>query len=444
MPSPHKKIALLHHVGGGNLGDDATLDINAREIMSRWPNATITLFCMNPEYAAKKYGLPACAIRKHTWTSGYNSAPDETKSENGPTLWRWLKTSNYPAVRFPRSLFRELAFLKSSLRTVKSFDILIISGGGQLTERSGPWSFPYTIFLWVLLARVGRIKSIFLNVGAGPLNHALSKFFVTRALFSAEYVSFRDKESQTLAQLVGFDGESHVFPDSVYNLEPPSSMNASRDRRHLVVGISPIAYPYCDPREYQSGHEHIYKEFIARLGAFADALLKSSYSVELFGNDTSTDPRVIEDLRTTLASRHNILIAGHVPVNSVSDLLFRISNMDYVVTCRFHGVVFAHLLNKPVLAIAHHPKVTHLMNTLGLAKYCVDIRGFDPIRFADTFGVLVSEAEVVRECMAKSLQHYKAQLKMQFDQLFPPYSNEPNATKALAGIPAYEHRAPFR
>jgi hypothetical protein len=46
-----------------------------------------------------------------------------------------------------------LSFLASSRHTMKSFELLIISGGGQLTERDGPWGFPYTIFKWVVLAR---------------------------------------------------------------------------------------------------------------------------------------------------------------------------------------------------------------------------------------------------------------------------------------------------
>jgi len=40
--------------------------------------------------------------------------------------------------------------------------------------------------------------------------------------------------------------------------------------------------------------------------------------------------------------------------------------MDYVVTCRFHGVIFVHLLNKPILAVARHPKVAELMAGLEL------------------------------------------------------------------------------
>src|SRR5262249_50425432 len=63
-----------------------------------------------------------------------------------------LKATN-AVVSLPGEMFRELSFLVSSRRNIKSFDLLIISGGGQLTEKDGPWGFPYTIFKWVVLAR---------------------------------------------------------------------------------------------------------------------------------------------------------------------------------------------------------------------------------------------------------------------------------------------------
>ena len=61
------------------------------------------------------------------------------------------------------------------------------------------------------MAKAVRIKCVFLNVGAGPLRHSLSKFFVTRALFAADYVSFRDEQSQALAMDIGFRGKSQSF-----------------------------------------------------------------------------------------------------------------------------------------------------------------------------------------------------------------------------------------
>jgi polysaccharide pyruvyl transferase WcaK-like protein len=92
--------------------------------------------------------------------------------------------------------------------------------------------------------------------------------------------------------------------------------------------------------------------------------------------------------------------------------------MDYVVTCRFHGVVFAHLLNKPVLAIAHHPKVMDLMTDLELSNYCVDIRDFDPKLLAERFASMIINAEEIRSRMATSLTRNRQRLRSQFDELF--------------------------
>jgi polysaccharide pyruvyl transferase WcaK-like protein len=48
MRSNNIRVALLHHTGGGNLGDDATLDVVVAEIRERWPDAQITALSMNP------------------------------------------------------------------------------------------------------------------------------------------------------------------------------------------------------------------------------------------------------------------------------------------------------------------------------------------------------------------------------------------------------------
>jgi polysaccharide pyruvyl transferase WcaK-like protein len=123
------------------------------------------------------------------------------------------------------------------------------------------------------------------------------------------------------------------------------------------------------------------------------------------------------------------------PVNSIDQLLSKVSAMDYVITCRFHGVVLAHLLNKPVLAMAHHPKVSVLMKGLGLSRYCVDIRTFDPDHLRDTFASLVRNTDEVKTRMNESLASYKSKLTIQFDHLFP------SSTRATARFPWQQQSA---
>jgi polysaccharide pyruvyl transferase WcaK-like protein len=427
MELAEAKIGLLNHIGGGNLGDDATLDVVIRNIRRRWPHAVITAFSINPDDTTTRHGIPSYPIRTRTWSFGYKPArPDATFKENVKTLagkykvlFVFLRALHTLAIRMPRALCRELWFLAKSRRLLKTFDLLIISGGGQLTEKDGPWAFPYTIFKWVALAKSARVRCVVLNVGAGPLSHPLSKYFVTRALRAADYVSFRDGQSQALAHEIGFTGASEVFPDSVYSLEASTPNTSFLERRgQLIVGIAPI--PYCDPRvDTAKQNQTVYDDFIGKCAIFASGLVKHSYLLALFGTDIGVDPLAIADLRTALRNHHDVSTSGYKSINSIQELLSSMSLMDYVVTCRFHGVIFAHLLNKPVLAVSPHPKVTNLMADLGLQKYCVDIRRFDPKLLADTFASLVSNTDQIKSCMAASLTRYKSQLTGQFDGLFP-------------------------
>jgi polysaccharide pyruvyl transferase WcaK-like protein len=188
------------------------------------------------------------------------------------------------------------------------------------------------------------------------------------------------------------------------------------------VGFAPMPYPDPDPRGYQAEKDQIfYDEFIRKLAIFASWLVDQSYGLTIFGTDIGVDPLAIEDVQTALLSHHGIPSSQYSvshSVRSTRDLLATMSGMDYVVTCRFHGVVFAHLLNKPVLAIAHHPKVMDLMTDLELSSYCVDIRDFDLKLLAEKFASMVINAEEIKSRMAASLTRNRQRLRSQFDELF--------------------------
>ncbi len=425
-----KKIGLLDHLGGGNLGDDATLDAVMQNIKSRWPDAEIFGFSMNPSDTQIRHGIRSYPIRAHTWSLGNRTEASnltvKTKVKaalgNHRFLMGLLKAINAVVVRPPRTLLNELRFLAKSYRTIRSFDLLVISGGGQLLDSwGGPWKFPYTLFKWVLLARLSGVKCYFLNVGAGPLSHPISKWFVKRALLFADYVSFRDDDSKALIQETGFTGESHVLVDCVYSLDLSAASTRSVVKcEDAIVGLSPMAY--YDPRIYWQKDQAVYENFIRNLASFGSWLSQNHYRLALFSTDTCFDAQTIEDVKTALKTRENNVEPEqirHQPITRIDQLLAQMSSMDYIVTCRFHGVVFAHLLNKPVLALSHHSKVNTLMNDLGLAKYCLDIRTCDQASLRETFSSLVSNREEIKSCMAEKLTVYKGNLSLQFDDLFP-------------------------
>jgi polysaccharide pyruvyl transferase WcaK-like protein len=415
-----RKIAILHHAGGGNFGDDAEIASVIDNIRSRWPNTEITVFSMNPEDTAKKHGVTSYPIRRHTWTIGYQRT-QAAQAEGQARFLQRIRTTRNPAIRLPRAVFDELKFLIGSRQRIKKFDFLIVSGGGHLTERGGTWAFPYAILSWFAMAKSAGVKCVLLNVGAGPLIKRLSKYFVRRALSLAKYVSFRDEQSQALAESIGFKGTSYVFPDNVYASQPPSIKTLRRDSK--IVGIAPMPFP-ADPPFDSKTRAMVYRDVITRFAMFASTLVERSYPITLFGTDIGSDPAAIEDLREQLRDHHSVDTRPYEPVYSLDELLRQMSALDYVVTCRFHGVVFAHLLNKPVLAVSHHPKVTHLMQALGLSDYCVDIRTFDPADLAGRFDSMVKNRREIKTQMSASLTRYKELLKSQFDELWPTEMKE--------------------
>jgi polysaccharide pyruvyl transferase WcaK-like protein len=224
---------------------------------------------------------------------------------------------------------------------------------------------------------------------------------------------------------VGFSGECQVVPDNAYLLEHPA-LQISPPRQHPVVGIAPMPYPFCDPREFASGHQEIYDDYISKFAIFASRLAEESCSLEFFGSDVGADSSAIDDLRKCLRDQHNIVTPPYEPVTSVEGLLAKMETFDCVVTCRFHGVVLAHILNKPILAISHHPKVANLMEQLGLGQYCVDIQTFDPVHLAKSFRFLMDHRDEVRQSMAASLAANSLRVASQFDQLFPSTGVEEN------------------
>jgi polysaccharide pyruvyl transferase WcaK-like protein len=438
-----KRIGLLDHVGGGNLGDDATLAAVIQNITLRWPHAQMAGFSMNPVDTEKRHGIRSYAIRRTTLVGsnpfliyfdldGDASSPGKrvdsfasrmkSSLRKHRLLFRVLKLLKLTVIRAPKTFFAELSFLFKSYRILRSFDLLVISGGGQLLDCwGGPWEFPYTIWKWLVLARLARVKRVFLNVGAGPLEHPLSIFFVMRALRLADYTSFRDWKSQTLIQQIGFTARSNVVADCVYSLATPACHTGTKGKPgNGIVGISPMAY--CHPGVYWKKDRRLYDSFIEKLSAFGSALIGSGHRIVLFTTDIWFDSQTIEDLKNALEAEIEATHRSWVTVKHVETteaLLSTMCLMDYVVTCRFHGVVFAHLLNKPVLAISHHPKVATLMNDIGLADYCVDMDRFDSDLLLRRFSLLVRNAESIKGVMAETLDGYRRKLASQFDDLFP-------------------------
>ncbi len=91
-------------------------------------------------------------------------------------------------------------------------------------------------------------------------------------------------------------------------------------------------------------------------------------------------------------------------------------------------MVFASLLNVPAVALAPHPKVTNLMEELGLGEYCVEISRCDAEDLATRVERLLANADDVKARIGRQVAIFQVQLTRQFDDLFLD-NNEKEAGK---------------
>jgi polysaccharide pyruvyl transferase WcaK-like protein len=434
-PGPHAtiRIGLLDHMGYGNLGDAATQDVLIANIRSRIPGAEIVGFSLNPEDTRNRHQIESYSITH--WHPGLNRADSGTgdATNKKDRIRAALKSIPVfaPAVRSARNLLRETAHLIRTFTVLRSLDSLIVAGGGQLSDLwRGPWSHPYNVFKFSALTKAAARRLLFVNVGVGPLRSRLGRAFAKHAVNLADYVSFRDKESRALIQDLGVKRIAGVFPDSVYALNLPRlGQKSSLARGKLTVGINPLGY--CDPRVWPRKDSAVYSRYIDKLAQACLWLIEKNYDVIVFSGEASVDEFALVDLKERLAPHmpeDRLIGMFTATAESVEELLNRISGFDFIVTSKFHGVIFSHLLEKPVLALSYGKKIDDLMRTVGTAKQCLPIEAFRLEEFKESFSAMAEDAERLKDVFREVAGHYSTKLNGQFDEIF--------TRKQLRGFPA--------
>jgi polysaccharide pyruvyl transferase WcaK-like protein len=428
MVNTPRKIGLVHHTSGGNLGDDGTLAAVIYKVKMRWPDAEIVGLGLDREDSIRSLIWPLSHKEAHPSEPPADtptSLKDKIKATviNNDSLFRLLKAIYTVAIGL-----QEIPFLVKSFRNLRSIDLLIVNAGGQLAEPAGRprafrecgWKFSYTIFRWTLLARLASIESMILNLAVGPLG-GLSKMFLKRALSLAKYVSLRDEQSSTIIHDLGFTCATRVHPDSAYGLEVSREMHARISNKDSRIGFAPIFFG--QPTPPSKDEDPRFTSFLQQVGSFGAWLIRNNREVALFCTDINIDPPALCRLNATIRTDVDTTICDksidRVHQWSTAELLANMSSMDYVITSRFHGVVFAHMLGIPVLAISNHPTVSELMSDLGLSDFCIDISKCDANLLVDRFISLVSHRDEIKSQMATKLTSYRAEISNQFDELFP-------------------------
>ena len=443
-------IGLLGPYGYGNLGDAAIQEAMLGNV-PRWrPDARLIGLSLNPADTTERHRIPAYALYPKCGQSRPRAVESATTTAPAPAQPHTLKARLKevvrrqpaiggllaPALALRRAVVRagqELKFSFQAWRRLREFELLVISGGGQIDDSwGGPWRHPFTLFRWTLLARLAGARVVFLSIGAGPLNAGLSRWFCRMALALADYTSYRDAESAAFVrEHLGRD-DGRVVPDLAFSLEACPSAEAPADRRYAAVG----PMPYFDPRSWPDKDARTYADYLDRMCAIVTGLIDRGYPVELFGSDIHMDERVIRDLLSRIADRSPTVLdrVGYQPTPTVPVLVSLLRGAEFVVASRYHGVLLSHLVGTPAVAISYHPKVTSLMKDARQSEYCLDLAVASASDVLGCTDRLLASLTRTRGELRARADGFRARLETQYAEVF-------GAAREAAGRPE-PRRAP--
>jgi polysaccharide pyruvyl transferase WcaK-like protein len=377
-------------------------------IRQRLPEAELYIIAYEPQDTLSRHRITAVPI----------SARHSRVARSGLLPRQRSKLTRLFRILFLRAPDELLEWFRA-FKLLKGTDMVVMTGTGMLTDYStSSFGYPYDIFKWAIAARLVGCKVRFVSIGVGPIYERLSRHFIKSALSSADYRSYRDDLSKTRLERLGFDaGKDPVFPDLAFSLPRGIFPKCgSHDRRGRVVGLGVM--DYFDRRApRQRNRLATYHSYLDKMCDFISWLIDHDYGVRILHGDLKCDGTVRRDLKAKLEKRgFRYEDAGIVDedISSVADLLGQLALADVVVSPRFHNLILALMLNKPVLSISYDPKSDALLEAVGLGRYCQAIDNLKVDALVDQFIELEGRLEEIKPLLRQRTEEFRKLLDEQY------------------------------
>jgi polysaccharide pyruvyl transferase WcaK-like protein len=392
------RVGLFGLLGSCNIGNDASMDAVLHYIGTRHPSAVVDAMCSGPEVITERYGFPAIQM---FWFDRHDAhLPGRVAS----------------LLRLPSRL---LDVVRISA-WVRRHDLVIVPGAGVLEASLPlrPWNIPCGLFLLTTSGKLFRTKVAFVCVGAGAIRKRATRWLSTRAARSAFYRSYRDAGSLEAMRRRGVDTADPVFPDLAFSLPlPDGHRRGEGDWSTIGVGIM----DYNGSNDDRHRAQEIHAGYVDRVTTIILWLIDNGRRVRLFigdtdGSDEAAVREVLHAVRTKRPELDDCCVVVE-PVADFEDVMKAMEPLGAVIATRYHNLIAALKLSKPVLALGYSMKHHMLMSDVGLSEFSHAVESADVATLTEQFLDLERRKDILRQ----SLLQYNAakieSLEQQFDQL---------------------------
>ena len=375
------KIAFYGEFGTGNLGNDASLLAAVDALRTQDPDLEIICLCDATDVIAERYGFRTLPIRK-------------------PASWERSRRRG----RVVR-VGRRVKDVVRIFRLMRWADAVIVPGMGVLeagSARAG--ALPSELLMLAVTARLARARFAVVSVGADEAFRRSTKTVLRWMLRLSSYRSFRDAHSRRCAVDFGAPcAEDPVYPDIVFGLDIP--VEAADLPRRKSVGVGMIAYGAAFSRNEKIHRDRVMATYLETVTSFVAWLHERGFFVTLLTGDRK-DKDIAEMVLERLSGRAPTASIEIKDSESFDDLIGHMRQVDYVIGSRYHNIIAAALLAKPVISIDYMPKNGELMSGMGLGRFHQKLHSVNEERLRHQFADLDrSSLEVADILTAKSLEY---------------------------------------
>jgi len=301
------------YYGFGNAGDEAILASMVQQFQKEIPDVEIIVLSEDPEKTHKEHGVEAIS-RKNFWR----------------IFWMLGKV-----------------------------DLFVSGGGGLIQDTTGFNTVLYYLGM-IQLARIRGCRVMCYAHGFGPLKMTKSRKLARFVMNQSQVITFRDEKSKLTAGGFGINKPPiYITADPVFALTPAPDSQLEQYIEKLRIHPSSFNMGV-SLRPWSSGVN--YMEVVA---AVSDRMIEQlNAKVYIFPFQHSQDMDISRDLQKKMKNRSAVvLVEEPLPVTVLTGLM---GKMDMILGMRLHSLIFAASAGVPAVGISYDPKVSSIMEQVGL------------------------------------------------------------------------------
>ena len=355
MNRPVRRVAFYGYLGSGNIGNDATFETVLAWLQSAHPEVEAQCITIAPGEVETRYGVPSM-----------------------PLSWRPTGQRGNRLTDTSGKLLGRLVDVLRSYTLAGSVDAVVVPGMGVLEDTLGvrPWNLPLWLFLMAAACRVRRRRFVLVGVGADLAPNSVTRRLYAATVGLATYVTYRDTLSAAAMRRANARIPEVVAPDLAF--AHPAPTHVKPEPGLIVVGVMAYYGRGDDPVRGAS----VRRRYVATLAEAMALLTDEGNRIVLVGGDR-VDADVAHDVRTAVMATRPELPDDAVIVRDVAtftQLTDEMMRAEVVIASRFHNLICALRLARPIVSVGYAKKNRHLMQTLGLTRYCQEIEQLDASR----------------------------------------------------------------